>query len=321
MCTAILNPHNTLPKSVFKNVLDNNPDGIGIGFSKNGKLEIHKDLSNVERIYSIYCKFRETHNTPVMIHARIGTAGSKDTSNIHPYQVSKELLFMHNGIVDIDQINLSKSDTWHVAKAIARFKNPLSVLDESTHEYNLINSVCGSYNKFIFLSVDNEYTIMNESAGHYDEDGNWFSNYNYKPSTYYDVGGKKVSKWSGSYQKGYTNSGYDPYDWAAHEQDYYSDRLMKKSESSEGDKDSYHRATQRLTNELYLSMYGQGYHLTHASLSQAVLDLLDDFSATDLVSLTEELLESKLVPTTDRWFVKSALNDYLVELDKVGEEA
>ena len=42
MCTAILNPHNTLPKSVFKNVLDNNPDGIGIGFSKNGKLEIHK---------------------------------------------------------------------------------------------------------------------------------------------------------------------------------------------------------------------------------------------------------------------------------------
>lgn len=290
MCTAILNKHNLLPKSIFDNILENNPDGIGIGFVQSGTLRVYKDLDSTDRIYKIYEKFRSKHSTPVMIHARIGTAGSRDKANVHPYRVNKDILMMHNGIVSIGSLNTSKSDTWHVARAIAKFRNPSNVLSESSHEYNLIDTVCGSSSKFIFLDTSNRYCIMNASAGHYDKEGNWYSNYNYQKTDYYDVGGKKVRK--GAYSESYN----DQYEW-----DSYKSYLPKKQ--------SLEDAYNGIIRELCIAL-GRNTPYGSKALQQEEQAMCDEYGADNAYEVAVYCVEYNLVPISDSYYIERAMTKY-----------
>jgi hypothetical protein len=56
---------------------------------------------------------------------------------------------------------------------------------------DLIQSYIGAGSKLAFLDTANSITIINESAGVWDE-GIWYSNGGYKESKYYDAGGVRV---------------------------------------------------------------------------------------------------------------------------------
>jgi len=285
MCTAILNKSNLLSKDVFENVLDNNPDGLGIGFVEGGKLRTYKDLSNVDRIYSIYKKFRKSNSTPVLIHARIGTQGSKDESNIHPYFVNEDLMMIHNGIIDIDIINHKKSDTWHVARSIQRFYDPSMVMQEGTHEHNIIQSMCGRTNKLVFLDVHNNYHIMNARLGHYDKEGNWYSNHNYLKSNYYDVGGKRYYK-GGTKGAAYSYNDYD-YGYTSYAKKPKvtamacpTDRVRTLSELYDD-----------LLSECYYTMYGSPWEEFYDTKYEAFEDMSTYMGVRTITELARSVIE------------------------------
>jgi len=225
-----------------------------------------------------------------MIHARIGTAGSRDKANVHPYRVDKDILMMHNGIVSIGSLNTSKSDTWHVARAIAKFRNPSNVLNASSHEYNLIDTVCGSSSKFIFLDINNRYCIMNASAGHYDKEGNWYSNHNYKQTEYYDVGGKKVRKGKAN------NYSYNDYDWDSYKT---YPPVVHTVESSYND----------LVKEIGIAL-GKPYAYTIADIERLDKSLQEEYAAANCYELAVWFVEYNLVPMSDVYYIEQAMEQY-----------
>ncbi|MCX7955677.1 MAG: class II glutamine amidotransferase [Patescibacteria group bacterium] len=87
----------------FKKLSEENPDGWGIGYYKNGQAEIHKEglkevgereKYNLERVKSVKSKI-------IISHVRKATHGDKSTINAHPF-VCKNWIFAHNGSVNKD---------------------------------------------------------------------------------------------------------------------------------------------------------------------------------------------------------------------------
>lgn len=196
MCIAILNsPNVTFPKSLIKNCWDNNRDGGGMIWSDESinQLHIFKEVRSFEVFYNKYVEIRKDFpKSNVVLHFRISTSGGVNETNCHPFQVNKELAFVHNGVIsELNGIDAKKSDTNLFNETYLR-KLPSDFL------YNdaiimLIKKFIGS-SKLIFLNAYNEYTIVNEQLGKRDEeyDGCWFSNSTYKKVNYVDYGGTKV---------------------------------------------------------------------------------------------------------------------------------
>jgi len=217
MCIAILNtPNVTFPKALISTCWDNNGDGAGLIYTGGGSLYVHKELDSVDEFYNKYIDVRRRFpKSKIVLHFRIGTSGGINLDNCHPFSVSKNLAFVHNGIIsELNGINPKKSDTnlfneFVLQHLPANFTaNPALM--------SVIEKYIGS-SKLIFLDKDNEATIVNESLGVEDTKypNCWFSNSTYKPSQYYDRGGVKVWK----------NSGYKPYSndaWEDETEDYNS---------------------------------------------------------------------------------------------------
>jgi predicted glutamine amidotransferase len=196
MCIAILNsPNVTFPKSLIKNCWDNNRDGGGMIWSDDSinQLHIFKEVKSFETFYNKYVEIRKGFpNSNVVLHFRISTSGGVNETNCHPFQVNKDIAFVHNGIIsELNGIDAKRSDTNLFNEMYLR-KLPSDFL------YNeaiimLIKKFIGS-SKLIFLNAYNEYTIVNENLGQRDDEyeGCWFSNATYKKVNYVDYGGKKV---------------------------------------------------------------------------------------------------------------------------------
>ena len=203
MCIAILNtPNVTFPKSLISTCWDNNGDGAGLIYTGGGSLYIHKELHSVHEFYNKYIDVRRRFpKSKIVLHFRIGTSGGINLDNCHPFSVSKNLAFVHNGIIsELNGINPKKSDTnlfneFVLQQLPANFTANPALL-------SVIEKYIGS-SKLVFLDKDNEATIVNEDLGVEDSKypNCWFSNSTYKPSQYYDRGGVKVWK----------NTPYKPY--------------------------------------------------------------------------------------------------------------
>lgn len=199
MCIAILNtPNVTFPKSLISTCWDNNGDGAGLIYTGGGSLFIHKELNSVDNFYNKYIDVRRRFpKSKIVLHFRIGTSGGINLDNCHPFSVSKNLAFVHNGIIsELNGINPKKSDTNLFNEFVLQHlpadftANPALM--------SVIEKYIGS-SKLVFLNKDNEATIVNEELGVEDSKypNCWFSNSTYKPSQYYDRGGVKVYKKSG----------------------------------------------------------------------------------------------------------------------------
>ncbi len=178
MCIAIVKPQGTeISDKYLENSFDNNNDGAGIAYAKDGKLYIIKGIFKKENFIKIVRNAEKIAQGDMLIHCRIGTSGLKNKNNCHPHIVNDSLVMIHNGILDIDVPKKSKvSDTVIFVEKYLNKLNKDFVKNECI--MNLIELAIGSNNKFAFLNNKGESFICNYNAGIV-EDGIWYSNNTY----------------------------------------------------------------------------------------------------------------------------------------------
>ncbi len=192
MCIAIANLRsNLLSDKELENCWDNNPDGAGILYKEDGRLKIYKQLTSFSKFLRKYKSVIQGSNC--LVHFRVTSAGSTTLANIHPFMVNSNLGLIHNGTIWKlkPKAGSQRSDTWGLTQLLKdvppdflKFNGMLTLIEE----------LCGS-SKVAFMDNEESFTIINESLGHYREDGNWCSNHSYEDvQDYMWRGNEKVYK-------------------------------------------------------------------------------------------------------------------------------
>ena len=198
MCIAIVNRTGTLPLETFTASYKNNPDGIGIAFTDGEEVRTIRTMEKPEALHARYLEIRETNPHPILIHARIGTHGSKDLGNVHPFKLDKQTALIHNGIVNAPTYRPDRSDTWHLVDLLKMMHRPSDLFDKTAPAHQWLKELAG-YSKIALLNAQGETVIIGEDKGTW-IDGTWYSNGTYKEScTYIDKGGRSyASMWNDS---------------------------------------------------------------------------------------------------------------------------
>lgn len=210
MCIAIYNNKDLLTKKTLQNCWNSNDDGAGMLWVQDGQLQVYKQLKSFKAFFKQYQEVRKVTDK-VVLHFRIRTHGVVDERNIHPFIVDETVGFVHNGIIQEFSYGVSEfSDTWHFNEFL---KDMPKNFTKSNSVMTLISEFIGSYNKLIFMSNDNEVTIVNEKAGFWDGES-WFSNKSYLDPTlrYYGHKLQTTTKTTNA------NVDYSSKDW----NDYYN---------------------------------------------------------------------------------------------------
>lgn len=205
---------------------ENNPDGFGFAIH-DGTSIIRDSGLNFEAVLEKFVKYRQNHNGPALFHSRITTHGGTSLDNCHPFQLGKDNLTVvaHNGMLPIKE-DKGRSDTRIFAEDLMPSWGGASLLNTKRQRKKIGKFAAGS--KLVFLSANpavlNDYYIINENLGHWDN-GVWWSNTSYKYSRYsYSGGGMYTSGWSklpaGS-QSPQAKSEYD--DWFVKDCSYITD--------------------------------------------------------------------------------------------------
>lgn len=178
MCIAILA---RCGKSITEEQIDNcwraNSDGAGFAYTKNGRLVVVKELKNVEKFKRLYFKhLPEAVLSPMLIHFRIRTHGEVSIANTQPIQISKNCVFIHNGVISCVPNHKVHSDTVMYSKLV------LSKWQEGFQSSETIRDVIRAStggSKLVFLQTNGNAYIVNDKAGDWD-DGIWYSNWTHK---------------------------------------------------------------------------------------------------------------------------------------------
>jgi hypothetical protein len=176
MCVAILKPKGvSIDVETLNDAWDTNSDGGGFAFVKDGKLQVFKSLER-ETFIDALVESMANHDTDYMIHMRIATSGITDMmQNCHPFAISKQMVFCHNGMINnVDSTN-DISDTRYFNKHI--LQQMKFDIDNNSH-LRLVEAFIGNGNKLIFMHQNGTWKIANENLGSW-QDGIWFSNLNH----------------------------------------------------------------------------------------------------------------------------------------------
>lgn len=191
MCIAIYLPKGKiLSKDTLLKCNDSNPDGFGFAFFDNDKrLNILKEVdeTKIEKHIKRFMYFRNKFiDKPFLVHFRIATHGKIIKECCHPFVVNKNLVFCHNGILS-NEFGATKDGNF--SDTMLFNKNILQELDKKDLEYmlkgknlvlkRLLEGYIGNGNKMIFLDKNDNYCILNERLGVWDN-GIWYSNTSYK---------------------------------------------------------------------------------------------------------------------------------------------
>lgn len=144
MCIIVAKRKNVeIPSNeILKNCFNNNHDGAGLMYSSNGKVVIEKGFMKFDdfkkRLDELKIKYNDFKGKSLVMHFRIGTAGSNTAENTHPYPLSghvedihatkiiSSVGVAHNGI--ISEFNPSKENPENVNDTqnfIMKFLTPL----------------------------------------------------------------------------------------------------------------------------------------------------------------------------------------------------
>jgi len=181
MCIIVAKPAGkTVTKDVLATCFKHNSDGAGFMYSDAGQLHIEKGFFKFEEFYKAY----EGHaEKDVVMHFRIRTHGATDAENCHPFQISKNLAFAHNGVIRnvASKAQKDKSDTFvfneeYIKPFVQRYGK--RILQDTSFQ-SIIEEYIG-HSKLVFLDYKGKIRIYNENLGN-EEDGVWFSNLSWKP--------------------------------------------------------------------------------------------------------------------------------------------
>lgn len=186
----------------------NNPDGAGIMYAKNNAVHIRKgfmtyaDFNNYLNELGNHVSLKDT---ALVMHFRITTHGSTNSSNCHPYPISKKIKDLkktslitdigvaHNGIIPIKCIPKLSDTQTYIAKKLSVIHKIQP--DFYTNKYIMQRIENEIQSKMCFLTKDEKiYTI-----GEFIEDnGVLYSNHSYNRSAfslydYHEFGNKEIS--------------------------------------------------------------------------------------------------------------------------------
>jgi len=181
VCIALLKPEGkTVSKETLAQCFKANSNGAGYMYARDNQLHIHKGFFSFDEFYESY---KPVEQEKCVIHFRIKTHGDISADNTHPFQVSNDLAFVHNGIINIKEDNKKFSDTWHFNEAIIKpmYRDNRAFI-KRLYNQELIKSFIGS-SKLIFLDSKGRSTIINPDRGVW-EDGVWYSNTSFRIPVY-----------------------------------------------------------------------------------------------------------------------------------------
>jgi hypothetical protein len=182
MCIAIWkNENKIIDKETLARCFTANPDGAGFMYPENGKLHVKKGYFRFEDFYKAY---QPHENKQCVIHFRIKTHGSVSVDNCHPFNITKEFGFVHNGVISgygVDDISDTRDFNHKILQPLVKKWGNLSLFEPAIK--TLIESKIG-YSKLIFLDKHGNAEIFNDIKGEWSDDANiWYSNGSYKPYT------------------------------------------------------------------------------------------------------------------------------------------
>jgi hypothetical protein len=176
MCIIIYSPDGVIPKKHLHASLDNNPDGWGIMWPQDGKLEILQGLKKSEFFYN--WKWVRSIKAPKVFHARIGTHGDDSFDNCHPFVVPNhgELAMAHNGIISqCADATSAKSDTKLFVENLLAKMPPGFYLNSAIQE---LLSDYVNHSKLVFMDGAGQVAIINSHHGKWVGEM-WYSNHSY----------------------------------------------------------------------------------------------------------------------------------------------
>jgi predicted glutamine amidotransferase len=137
---------------------------------------------DADHIISAFLKDRKKHQGPAIWHARIGTSGTKDLSNCHPFIVGRDqrTILAHNGTLFRPPKDEPRSDTNIFAAEVMPVH--FRTVDRPAVRLRLERQL--GNNKLALLTTNRRYRhpfyIFNEQLGEWTELGAWMSNSSYR---------------------------------------------------------------------------------------------------------------------------------------------
>jgi len=206
MCIIALKPAGkVITRKELRNCFSNNSDGAGMMYIESVKgyedvLCIDKGYFGFRKFYKHFRKMENLYpNSPFVLHFRIATSGYIGVDACHPFIVHGGLAFAHNGIFSKLGSKI-ESDTQEFNRIIL-CRLPKNFLDIEKAKNMVEEYITTSLSKAVFMDNVGNYTIMNESAGVWNDRGVWFSNSGYS----YNVSDFSLRDYYGGY--GYDVSG------------------------------------------------------------------------------------------------------------------
>jgi len=268
MCIAISKPAGSIiSKETLQRCFTANPDGAGFMYATGSKVKIRKGFFTFDEFYNAY---KPHEHKACAIHFRIKTHGAVEVSNCHPFYVTSEVGFIHNGIISKHGGNVNKSDTRDFNEKVLRpmVKSFGTTIIHSPQIQPLVESYIG-FSKLVFMDKDSNMTIYNEASGNYN-DNVWYSNHSWEEPKPYTYTGASSGYPKTTYVP--KNYGYDLYD------DYNDEHVGKDAQFNKPFK---HIKAGDVVNIITHSKYGlcevetfDGEWVKYVPLSY--LDILED---------------------------------------------
>lgn len=176
----------TISESTLKTMTNNNSHGFGISWiDDNNTINTFKSMSTdkfIDQALDIQNKYSKTSD--ILIHCRIATSGKTNLANCHPFEVDKNTVFAHNGVLDCVEPTKNMSDTRVFNQTLLRNLKGNFLSNKSITDF--LGEIIGS-DKLVFLTNNPAYNqntfIINPDLGN-EVDGIWFSNTSYKTSSF-----------------------------------------------------------------------------------------------------------------------------------------
>lgn len=185
MCIICVKPSNAdFPsKNVMKMCFENNPDGAGFAFPKDGEVQIYKGFMSFKKFWRAFRRFELDKSVPVVFHFRIATSAGINRPCTHPFPVTQDykslqaltcttdMAIAHNGVLSNVTPTKTLSDTMvFIRDYLSQVKD--EILQSEQTRVAIEKFTAGS--KFAVLNGDGELLMM--GSGWIQERGLYFSN-------------------------------------------------------------------------------------------------------------------------------------------------
>lgn len=179
MCIAICLPAGVeIPFDHLVEGQKYNPDGCGLGWVEEGKVQIYKTMSFADFTLKYLDIKERLGNINMLIHFRITSRGVTSEEMCHPFMVKDNMCIIHNGTISnikADETKNGDSDTKVLAEDI--LANLPAGWETNASIARLLEDFIG-WSKVCILNNKDEMYILNESSGHWLNDI-WYSNKSY----------------------------------------------------------------------------------------------------------------------------------------------